>query len=83
MQFLIILNIVLIWCVLLGILRAVFVVAKHERKAKSRMPSGLPVGSIAPDFAAEDIDGRSITKSTYQGKQVMFVFIDHKCPSCI
>jgi peroxiredoxin len=35
----------------------------------------VPVGSEAPDFTLEAIDGRQVSLSSYRGKPVVLVFL--------
>ncbi|MCP5100675.1 MAG: TlpA family protein disulfide reductase [Chloroflexi bacterium] len=43
----------------------------------------LEIGSQAPDFTAETLDGRTITLNTFSGQNVVFVFVSPDCPPCI
>ena len=40
------------------------------------------VGDTAPDFTVNLISGESVTLSQFQGKTVLLVFFDSKCPDC-
>lgn len=43
---------------------------------------GLKVGTLAPDFTLQSIDGTSVTLSSYRGKPVMLYFWLWSCPDC-
>jgi peroxiredoxin len=43
----------------------------------------LDVGSKAPDFSAETLDGQSVNLATYAQKSVAFVFVSPTCAPCI
>jgi len=42
----------------------------------------LKVGTLAPDFTLQSIDGTSVTLSSYRGKPVMLYFWLWSCPDC-
>jgi peroxiredoxin len=42
----------------------------------------LKVGTLAPDFTLQSIDGKSVTLSSYRGKPVMLYFWRWSCPEC-
>ena len=42
----------------------------------------LSVGTVAPDFALKDIDGKSVSLSDFRGKQVVLHFWASWCPDC-
>jgi peroxiredoxin len=42
----------------------------------------LKVGTLAPDFTLQSIDGTSVTLSSYRGKPVMLYFWSFSCPEC-
>jgi peroxiredoxin len=50
----------------------------------ARSTAGLPVGSFAPGFALEDIDGEEVTLDSLRasGKPVMLLFTDPNCGPC-
>jgi peroxiredoxin len=43
---------------------------------------GLKPGTVAPDFAMPDINGRSISLQQYRGRRVVLVFSDPHCGPC-
>jgi len=51
--------------------------------SQSRLPrDGLAVGTIAPAFALEDLQGKSRSLLDYRGKRVLLVFSDVTCGPC-
>jgi peroxiredoxin len=55
-----------------------------EREEARRPSLGLPIGAIAPDFAAPDLDGRQITLEhlLMLGKPVLLFFVSPTCNPC-
>jgi len=43
----------------------------------------LEVGTPAPDFAAETLNGQRVTLATYARQAVAFVFTSPNCPGCV
>jgi len=55
----------------------------HGDHASSSFPSmGLEVGAEAPDFTAQTLEGEAVTRATYAGRSVAFVFISTNCQPC-
>ena len=51
--------------------------------SQSRLPrNGLAVGTIAPAFALEDLQGKTRSLLDYRGKRVLLVFSDVTCGPC-
>src|SRR5262249_38579012 len=50
--------------------------------ARQRDPSGLPVGTFAPDFALPDLTGGRHELSEYRGRDVLLIFFNPKCGFC-
>ena len=55
-----------------------------EREDARRPSSGLPVGAVAPDFAATDLDGRQVTLEhlLMLGKPILLFFVSPSCNPC-
>src|SRR5262245_37364313 len=47
-----------------------------------RMPAGLPLGSIAPDFDLPDLDGAIHKLSQFRGNDVLIIFFSPNCGFC-
>jgi peroxiredoxin len=47
------------------------------------LPSGLPVGSVAHDFALPTVSGDTVTLSEWRGRRVLLIFFDPKCRFCL
>lgn len=43
----------------------------------------LEIGSQAPDFTAETIDGKTVTLADYAKKAVAFIFVSPTCQPCL
>lgn len=56
-----------------------------SRRASSRKRLGLPVGSLAPDFRLERIDGKLVTLAALlaQRRPTMLLFTDPGCRPCV
>jgi methylamine dehydrogenase accessory protein MauD len=44
--------------------------------------TGLPIGTVAPDFSLPDVDGREISLRGFSGQDVVLVFSSVTCPAC-
>jgi peroxiredoxin len=78
------LNLVLLWtavCVL-AILTTKCVKTLGEVRRSFEPPATLPIGQPAPDFIAETLEGEPITRTTFQGRSAVYVFVRPKCPAC-
>lgn len=55
-----------------------------ERKDARRPSAGLPVGAVAPDFAAPDLRGRAVTLEhlMMRGAPVLLFFVSPTCQPC-
>jgi peroxiredoxin len=47
------------------------------------LPSGLPVGSVAHDFALPTLSGDTVTLSVWRGRHVALIFFDPGCRFCL
>lgn len=54
----------------------------RPRTAPKREPSGLPLGSAAPDFELPDLAGISHKLSDYRGQHVLLMFFNPACGFC-
>jgi peroxiredoxin len=57
---------------------AVFTVAEAPSVAKDATPAA--VGKPAPDFTLPDLDGKSVTLSSFRGKTVVLEWYNPECP---
>lgn len=54
----------------------------RPRPAPRREPSGLPLGSVAPDFELPDLAGINHKLSDYRGKHLLLMFFNPGCGFC-
>jgi thiol-disulfide isomerase/thioredoxin len=59
--------------------------AARGEPAAAELPSGLPVGTHAPEFALTAVDGRAVTLGMLleRDQPVALVFLSPGCPSCV
>ncbi len=53
-----------------------------ERRMHLEQRAALQVGSIAPDFHAQLLDGRLVEKADFDGRRVAFIFMSPLCNEC-
>lgn len=58
------------------------IVAGRRAGAKPRDPSGLPLGTLAPDFELPDLTGIHHKLSEFRGKNVLLTFFNPNCGFC-
>jgi peroxiredoxin len=77
-------SFILLWVIVLFNLLLTFALVRRSAQARPQAkPSlGLSAGEIAPDFTAPTLSGETITRSTYAGRKVAFVFISAHCTPC-
>lgn len=89
METVFILSSVLLWVlVLLNIVLTLALVRKVNSDGGSGLNSvplprsGLEKGTSAPDFAAQNLHGETVTLAAYQGRAVAFLFVSPTCGPC-
>jgi peroxiredoxin len=50
--------------------------------SEAPLSPGLPVGTVLQDFDLQALAGGRMTLSQWQGKQVLLIFFDPRCPFC-
>lgn len=83
MQNLLIVSSVLLWIAVL--FNFLLILALAKRVAKIHVfdaPETLRIGSEAPQFKAETIEGEEVELQAYEGKKVAFIFIGPNCQPC-
>jgi peroxiredoxin len=74
---------VLLWVVvLLNLLLTLALVRRFNALPRPAPPMGLKAGETAPDFTAQTLSGETVTRATYAGSQVGFVFLSTHCGPC-
>jgi len=68
--------------ILLFILLSSGIVSCTKSDTVTERPSSSETGSVAPDFALKDIEGRDVQLSQYRGKLVVLEFWATWCPPC-
>lgn len=87
MEFILVVSSVLLWIAVLFNLMLTIAIIRRGRARQSgfdmaNVPT-LEIGSQAPDFTAQTLDGKTVTLADYAGKPVVFVFISPTCRPCI
>lgn len=49
---------------------------------QARQPSGLPLGTVLPDFELPDLDDQKVSLRTFRGKRVLLVNWSARCGFC-
>jgi len=81
METILVISSIFLWfAVLLNILLTLGL-ARRVRVASPLMES-LKVGQKAPDFSAQNIQGKTVTLAEYAGKSTAFVFVSPHCNPC-
>src|ERR1043165_2463448 len=70
------------WLAFCGLLLVPGCARLNPFKQSETASDGLRVGTRAPDFEAEDFNGKRIRLSDYRGKVVALVFWASWCPPC-
>lgn len=87
MEPILIVSSILLWLVVLfNLLLTVALI----RRGAARQPGfdmenapTLEIGSLAPDFTAETLEGRTVTLTDYAGKSLALIFISPTCKPCL
>jgi peroxiredoxin len=74
---------VLLWVlVVLNLLLTLALIRRINASARAQKVDRLPAGTLAPDFTAQTLSGETVTRSTYAGRNVAFLFISPGCQPC-
>lgn len=83
METALIVSSILLWLVvLLNLLLTLGLVRRLDTGGRSVSAMGLEAGEPAPDFTAQTLSGETVTRSTYAGRNMAFVFISTHCSPC-
>lgn len=83
MESFLVVSSVLLWLVVLGNLVLTLALIRRINAGSGAMvDEGLEKGETAPDFAAETLDGETVTLATYAGREAAFLFIHPTCGPC-
>ncbi|MFH1909448.1 MAG: redoxin domain-containing protein [Chloroflexota bacterium] len=81
MEAILIISSFLLWVLVLLNMLLILGLARRMRAVFPRMEF-LKVGQPAPDFAAQTLQGETVTLSTYAQRAIVFVFISPDCKPC-
>lgn len=83
---LLVVNVIMLWLVVLfNVLLTIGLIRRGNRKASgrnTRKNGMLEIGSAAPEFVAETVEGSKVSMSTFADQAVAFVFIAPGCAPC-
>ena len=87
MEPILVVSSILLWLmVLFNLLLTVALIrraaAKQPGFATENVPT-LEIGSQAPDFTAETLDGEAMTLDDYAGKSIALIFVSPTCKPCL
>ncbi len=87
MERVLIVSSVLLWmAVLTNLLLTLALIRQRSTEPASQGQrknyGGPPVGQSAPDFAAETLEGRRVTRADYAGHSVAFLLVAPNCAPC-
>lgn len=87
MERLFIINSILIWIVLaLNLILTLGLIRRINKMASVSDFENIPtlaIGTQAPDFSAEALDGQLVSLATYAHQAVTFIFISPTCTPCV
>ncbi len=87
MELVLVVSSVLLWiAVLFNLLLTIAIIRRGSARQSGFDMANVPtleIGSQAPDFTAQTLDGKTLTLADYAGKPVVFVFISPTCRPCI
>ncbi len=74
---------ILLWLAVLFNLFLTFALIRRSNSAANPLPGGgLDVGTEAPNFTAQTLDGETRTLASYRGRKTAFVFFSVHCQPC-
>lgn len=83
MEAILIVSSALLWLIVLfNLLLTLALVRRLTTTSSSQKRIGLKAGQLAPDFTAQTLSGEAVTRSTYAGRSVVFLFISINCAPC-
>lgn len=83
METVLVISSIALWVVVLVNLLLTFALVRRiNTNAQSDLKTGLEAGQLAPDFTASTLSGETVTRSTYDGRNIGFVFISTHCGPC-
>jgi peroxiredoxin len=56
---------------------------RPAHRAASSQAQGLPLGSVAPEFALPDLSGEHRTLSQWRGQRLLLIFFSPRCGYCL
>jgi peroxiredoxin len=84
MEQILIASSILLWVVVVfNLLLTLALVRRFSTIQRTPEVETLEVGQPAPDFAAEALDGRTVTLGDFEGRSLALIFVSPTCSPCI
>jgi methylamine dehydrogenase accessory protein MauD len=87
MENLFLISTVLLWlAVLFNLVLTLALIRRFSKflgRSDFEMPPALEIGTPAPDFSAETLDGKLVTLASYARQTLAFIFVSPTCTPCI
>ena len=87
METLLLMSLAVLWLIVLVNLVLTFALIRKVNASNARTDTasrvgGLEPGSEAPDFTVQTLTGETVTRATYAGRSVAFLFVSAQCQPC-
>lgn len=87
MEQILLISSILVWIIvvfnLMLTLALIRRVSKIPKEPNRENITTLSIGTQAPDFNAETLDGQAVSLATYTGKAAIFAFVSPSCGPCV
>lgn len=84
MELILMINLISLWTIVLLILWLTLASGRQIRLLDKMFAplAALTVGQMAPNFIAQTLDGETVTRDTFAGREVVFIFVFPSCTIC-